>query len=399
MKRKQDQIAVQAPPAALASASSSILEQIAYADVITACSLKACAGAVQSSHARIEVRTGMKLASDRSGWKVAWTARGDAIFHKQCFTVARTLADSRKKDEAPTLAEKKCLRDAFRTAEHHDSPEELDQKIANFVNAVQNSKHFIVFTGAGISTAAGIGDYRGKSGKWVVEDQAKANPELQDDDSEGVDYWQLRPTYTHEALAKLHELGRLKYVISQNCDGLHRLSGLPPTSISELHGNVFVEYCVQCHRQYERSHYVLDDANESDNCPGCHLNHLTGRFCNNKPCKRAPLRDTIINFGDDLAEDVLESARKHSKAADLILCLGSTLAVTPACTLVANVQNVAIVNRQETQYDSKSFCRSWGDCDIFMRKVMKLLMGESEERAWASTLPAKTAQYATRRTN
>jgi hypothetical protein len=39
---------------------------------------------------------------------------------------------------------------------------ELDQKTAAFVNAVRSSQHFIVFTGAGISTAAGIGDYRGK---------------------------------------------------------------------------------------------------------------------------------------------------------------------------------------------------------------------------------------------
>jgi NAD-dependent SIR2 family protein deacetylase len=100
---------------------------------------------------------------------------------------------------------------------------------------------------------------------------------------------------------------------------------------------------VKCHRQYERTHYVLDDANETDNCPDCHLNHLTGRFCTNKPCKRAPLRDTIINFSDDLQEDVLESAQKHSKTADLILCLGSTLAVTPACTLVAKGDSDCVV--------------------------------------------------------
>jgi len=82
-----------------------------------------------------------------------------------------------------------------------------------------------------------------------------------------------------------------------------------------------------------------------------------------------------------------------------VLCLGSTLAVTPACTLVAKVKQVAIVNRQETQYDSRSFCRAWGDCDAFMRKVMQILLGEAEERTWAASLPAKAAQYAPRRTN
>ncbi len=45
------------------------------------------------------------------------------------------------------------------------------------------------------------------------------------EEEEGVAYEKLRPTYTHEALSKLIELGHIKHVISQNGDGLHGLSG------------------------------------------------------------------------------------------------------------------------------------------------------------------------------
>ena len=49
--------------------------------------------------------------------------------------------------------------------------------------------------------------------------------ESDDEGEHGVNYEDLRPTYTHEALAKLMHMGILKYAISQNGDGLHTLSG------------------------------------------------------------------------------------------------------------------------------------------------------------------------------
>ena len=55
-------------------------------------------------------------------------------------------------------------------------------------------------------------------------------------DSPAITYEALRPTYTHEAICKLVQLGYLKHVISQNTDGLHRLSGIPVEQLSELHG-------------------------------------------------------------------------------------------------------------------------------------------------------------------
>ena len=102
----------------------------------------------------------------------------------------------------------------------------------------------------------------------------------------GHSYSILRPTYTHEAIMKLQELGHIKYVISQNCDGLHRLSGIPESKISELHGNVFVQKCEKCETRYTfpRSYRVYrEGANfPSKKCKRCHIDHRTGRKCEKK---------------------------------------------------------------------------------------------------------------------
>lgn len=97
---------------------------------------------------------------------------------------------------------------------------------------------------------------------------------------------QLRPTYTHEAIVKLLEMGLFKYIISQNTDGLHRLSGVPADKISELHGNAFVQKCEQCETRYDvtKSHRDSPPAKNFPikKCERRKINHRTGRMCEKK---------------------------------------------------------------------------------------------------------------------
>ena len=60
--------------------------------------------------------------------------------------------------------------------------------------------------------------------------QRISSTDNKEEDDDGIDYEQLRPTYTHEAIMLLLEKGYIKYVISQNGDGLHRLSGITKVS-------------------------------------------------------------------------------------------------------------------------------------------------------------------------
>ena len=229
-------------------------------------------------------------------------------------------------------------------------------------------------------------------------------------------YEQLRPTYTHESLVKLIELDHLKYVITQNGDGLHGLSGIPPDKLAELHGNVFEEFCESCDTKYARSYYVLDDncsqyyedINDCGKssikkpayglqCPQCSLSHRTGRKC--IKCS-GQLKDSIINFGDDLREDVLTAATKEARDCDLLLSLGTSMTVTPASDLISMGKKplrLIIVNRQKTDFDylcsPGSGVRVFGNTDDVMRLVMKELLKEEERKKWEGGRDKRMKHY------
>jgi hypothetical protein len=179
----------------------------------------------------------------------------------------------------------------------------------------------VYFTGAGVSASSGIPTYRGADGidtlsslatNFVVkavtatstssnniplkkssvdltdmknqpEHEGSENQEVGgEEDDDDVDYTKLQPTYTHLSLVKLRDWDKLSYVITQNCDNLHQKAGLAREHVSDLHGNVFIEYCESCSTEYERDYCVdLYSTNcyaESwyRRCRRCGLNHFTG---------------------------------------------------------------------------------------------------------------------------
>ena len=118
------------------------------------------------------------------------------------------------------------------------------------------------------------------------------------------------------ALVELQRRGILKCLITQNCDGLHLRSGMNPTHLAELHGNMNLETCKKCQAKYLRD-FDTDTGRSG---------HYTGRRCDKPDC-RGRLRDSIINFGEDLPEDELNKAFDHAEKADVCLVLGKLIAL------------------------------------------------------------------------
>ena len=90
----------------------------------------------------------------------------------------------------------------------------MNTKVEELAALVRKAKHFVVYTGAGVSTACGVKDFRGPDGIWTLEEKGEAP-------AGGVPFEEAQPSLSHMALVDLYNAGILKYVISQNVDGLH----------------------------------------------------------------------------------------------------------------------------------------------------------------------------------
>jgi len=88
-----------------------------------------------------------------------------------------------------------------------------------FARVVRGSKYIVFHTGAGVSTSAGIPDFRGPKGVWTLEEKG-ITPQME------TTFDDARPSLTHMALVKLVEENVVQHVVSQNVDGLHIKSGI-----------------------------------------------------------------------------------------------------------------------------------------------------------------------------
>ncbi|XP_045425684.1 NAD-dependent protein deacetylase sirtuin-7 isoform X1 [Lemur catta] len=296
---------------------------------------------------------------------------------RQVSRILRKAAAERSAEEGRLLAESEDLvtelqgrsrrREGLkrRLQEVCDDPEELRRKVRELAGAVRNAKYLVVYTGAGISTAASIPDYRGPNGVWTLLQKGRS--------VSAADLSEAEPTLTHMSIARLHEQKLVQHVVSQNCDGLHLRSGLPRTAISELHGNMYIEVCTSCvpNREYVR---VFDVTERT----ALHR-HQTGRACHKCGTQ---LRDTIVHFGErgTLGQPLnWEAATEAASKADTILCLGSSLKVLKKYPRLwcmtkppSRRPKLYIVNLQWTPKDDWAALKLHGKCD----DVMRLLMDE-----------------------
>uniref|UniRef100_A0A672QJS5 protein acetyllysine N-acetyltransferase n=1 Tax=Sinocyclocheilus grahami TaxID=75366 RepID=A0A672QJS5_SINGR len=241
------------------------------------------------------------------------------------------------------------------------SPEELKAKVETLAQWIRESQYMVVHSGAGISTSSGIPNFRGPNGVWTMEERGEM-PHF------NTTFEDVRPSLTHMALLQLQRTGHLKYLISQNVDGLHLRSGFPRDRLSELHGNMFVEECEKCGKQYVRYTVI-----------GVMGLKPTGRYCDVTRSRglrscRGKLISTILDWEDSLPDRDLNRADEACQRADLALTLGTSLQIKPSGDLPLLTKRtggkLVIVNLQPSEH--------------VMGQLMKLLGLEVPE--WAGPM-------------
>jgi len=255
---------------------------------------------------------------------------------------------SRRDDYGGTLGSAELLDDA---------PACSCPKLAQLCELAQQAQRIVVHTGAGISTAAGIPDFRGPQGVWTAEKRGEPLPRA------SCPFDRARPTLTHQALLALQRAGKLAYLVSCNVDGLHLRSGFPRHRLAELHGNCFAERCERCGTEYVRD---FEQASVGF--------QRTGRAC--VACGGAT-RDQVLDWDDALPVAELAEAERQSSAACLSLTLGTSLQIQPAAGLPLRTLRaggkLVVVNLQATPVDKRASLVLRRPADDVMRAVMASL--------------------------
>ncbi|KAI0563234.1 Sirtuin [Gracilaria domingensis] len=227
--------------------------------------------------------------------------------------------------------------------EQPDPPLAVLEKSRVLADRIKNASHVVVHTGAGISTSAGINDFRGPNGVWTMQRKRAKRPRTSVTPSQShVTFDNAFPTLTHMALVGLQKASHVQYIISQNVDCLHLRSGFPREALSELHGNLFVEWCASCRREI-----LLESQTETVGMKP------TGTVCE---CGE-PMTDKALDWDDVLPEPDFELAKKHSSKADFNLVVGTSCQMEPARSLPfrgnGGKKNRAIVNLSHTDFDDR----------------------------------------------
>ena len=224
-----------------------------------------------------------------------------------------------------------------------------NSKINKFADLIRQSDNIVFFGGAGVSTESGMKDYRSEDGLYNIVKKYKVSPEtilshsfFEKHPDVFYDFYYnyflnttAEPNRAHIALAELEKAGKLKAVVTQNIDGLHQRAG--SKNVIELHGTTLKHYCTVCKAVMPNEQVKLL-CGQIPKCEKCH----------------GIVRPDVVLYEEPLNESVVEVATYAISSADMLIIGGTSLAVYPAANFIRyfNGDNIVLINRDETQYDS-----------------------------------------------
>jgi NAD-dependent histone deacetylase SIR2 len=288
------------------------------------------------------------------------------------------------------------------TFDENTPPQRLESRslsaVAKLIKDGKATK-IVVMTGAGISTSAGIPDFRSpETGLYANLARLELPyPEAVFDISYFRDHpepfytlahelypGKFRPTITHSFIALLHDKGLLLKAFTQNIDCLEREAGVPDEMIVEAHGSFATQRCIEC--RVEFPHDLMQQAIQKKEVPRC------------VECSGL-VKPDIVFFGEGLPPKFFHD-RMVVPDADLVLVMGTSLQVQPFSSLpmlAAEGVPRLLINMDKvgglgSRLDDVLLL---GDCDEGIRKLATELgwLDELEEK-WAKTALNPTLELA-----
>lgn len=229
----------------------------------------------------------------------------------------------------------------------------------------------MALTGAGVSVPSGIPDFRTpETGLWAKVDPLEVAhiSAFERDPERFWSYYRPRfqalgdkePNRAHTALAELERRGLIEGVVTQNIDRLHRAAG--SENVIEVHGSIETSSCLECGTAYDLGQVdsIFDERGVAV-CSAC----------------GGPVKPDVVLFGELLPEEAMAGATELAEGADLMLCVGSSLAVHPVAGLPQLTLDrggaLAIVTKGATPYDRDAELKLDGEVDEELTALLDAL--------------------------
>ncbi len=251
----------------------------------------------------------------------------------------------------------------------------------------------MVLTGAGCSTSCGIPDYRDDDGGWKRSRPIQYQEFLRSAQARRR-YWArslvgwrnvavARPGTAHAALAEIERAGLLRWLITQNVDGLHQQAG--SRRVTDLHGRLDTVRCLDCGQRVTRAAFQhqlfdanpdwqhLDAPSRPDGDADIDQIDFGGFHVPTCAACGGVLKPDVVFFGENVPRQTVQACFTRLERSRLLLVVGSSLMVWSGYRFVRRAAElgtpVAIINRGKTRGDAEASYRLAGDCGELLRQL------------------------------
>lgn len=233
-----------------------------------------------------------------------------------------------------------------------------------FQGIIDRSKRIVFFGGAGVSTASGIPDFRSADGLYAGEEDG-LSPEMIlsrsffylhpetffDYYRKHLLYPEAKPNAAHRKLFELEQADRLRGIVTQNVDGLHKAAG--NIRVYEIHGSVHENYCMDCNASYPMEMVLL--AEGIPRCGDC----------------GGVIKPNVTLYGEPLEKYVCIGAIREITNADTLIVAGTSLAVEPAASFLSHFRgkNLVVLNQDPIPAEERATLVIRGDVAEVMDRL------------------------------